>query len=107
MVGVPGSNPGVSTISLYTYSEVIMFEINLFNSAQIIDQIFAFVCVYLLTSLSAKVRFYGFVIGTLGFIPGTYLLIVTELWWLVACIPLWIFINYKGLVNNYREYRKG
>ena len=46
-----------------------MFEINLFNSAQIFDQIFAFVCVYLLTSLSAKVRFYGFVVGTIGFVP--------------------------------------
>ena len=49
-----------------------MFEINLFNSAQIFDQIFAFVCVYLLTSLSAKVRFYGFVEGTIGFVPGIY-----------------------------------
>ena len=31
-----------------------MFEINIFNSAQIFDQIFAFICVYLLTSLNAK-----------------------------------------------------
>ena len=56
-----------------------MFEITLFNTAQIFDQLFAFVCVYLLTSLSAKVRFYGFVIGTIGFIPGTYLLVVTKI----------------------------
>ena len=82
-----------------------MFEINLFNTAQIFDQLFAFVCVYLLTSLSAKVRFYGFVIGTIGFVPGTYLLIVTNLWWLVACIPIWVFINYKGIMNNWREFK--
>ena len=54
-----------------------MFELNIFNTAQIFDQIFAFACIYLLTSLNAKVRFYGFVIGSLGFIPGSYLLIAT------------------------------
>ena len=82
-----------------------MFVLNIFNTAQILDQLFAFVCVYLLTSLSAKGRFYGFVIGTIGFIPGTYLLIVTELWWLVACIPIWVYINYKGIMNNWREFK--
>ena len=56
-----------------------MFEINLFNSAQIFDQIFAFICVYLL--------------------------IETELWWLLAAMPLWVFINYKGLINNWREFK--
>ena len=55
-----------------------MLEFNIFNSAQIFDQIFAFFCVYLLTSLNAKTRFYGFIVGTVGFIPGVYLLIVTE-----------------------------
>ena len=54
-----------------------MFELSIFNTAQIFDQIFAFACVYLLTSLSAKTRFYGFVVGSIGFIPGSYLLIVT------------------------------
>ena len=63
------------------------------------------VCVYLLTSLSAKVRFYGFVVGTIGFVPGIYLLIEAELWWLLAAMPLWVFINYKGLVNNWREFK--
>jgi len=38
-------------------SEVNMFEINIFNSAQIFDQIFAFICVYLLTSLMQKLVF--------------------------------------------------
>ena len=52
-----------------------MFEANLFNAAQIVDQLFDFICVYLLTSLSAKTRFYGFTIGLIGFIPATYLLI--------------------------------
>ena len=55
-----------------------MFELSIFNTAQIFEQIFAFACIYLLTSLSAKIRFYGFVIGSLGFIPGSYHLIVTE-----------------------------
>ena len=83
-----------------------MLEFNIFNSAQIFDQIFAFICVYLLTSLNAKTRLYGFIVGTVGFIPGVYLLIVTELWWLLACMPIWAYINYVGIVNNYREYKK-
>ena len=82
-----------------------MFELSIFNTAQIFDQIIAFACIYLLTSLNAKIRFYGFVIGSLGFIPGSYLLISTELWWLLAATPIWIYINYRGLVNNWREYR--
>ncbi len=82
-----------------------MFELSIFNTAQIFDQIFAFVCIYLLTSLNAKIRFYGFIIGSLGFIPGSYLLIATELWWLLAATPIWIYINYRGLVNNWREFR--
>ena len=82
-----------------------MFELSIFNTAQIFDQIFAFACVYLLTSLSAKIRFYGFVVGSIGFIPGSYLLIITELWWLLAATPIWVYINYRGLVNNWRESR--
>ena len=46
-----------------------------------------------------------FVVGTIGFVPGIYLLIETELWWLLAAMPLWVFINYKGLVNNWREFK--
>ena len=65
-----------------------MLEFNIFNSAQIFDQIFAFICVYLLTSLNAKTRFYGFIIGTVGFIPGVYLLIATQLWWLSSSIRI-------------------
>ena len=49
--------------------------------------------------------FYGFVVGTIGFVPGVYLLIETQLWWLLAAMPLWVFINYKGLVNNWREFK--
>ena len=45
-----------------------MFELSVFNAAQIIDQLFDFICMYLLTSLSAKTRFYGFTIGFIGFI---------------------------------------
>ena len=82
-----------------------MFEINLFNIAQVFDQLFAFVCVYLLTSLSARTRFYGFVIGLAGFVPGTYLLVVSELWWLVACLPIWVAISARGILNNWREYK--
>ena len=83
-----------------------MLEFNIFNSAQIFDQIFAFICVYLLTSLNAKTRLYGFIVGTVGFIPGVYLLIVSKLWWLLAFMPIWAYINYIGIVNNYREYKK-
>lgn len=82
-----------------------MFEANLFNAAQIVDQLFNFICVYLLTSLSAKTRFYGFNIGLVGFIPATYLLIVTKLLWLLACMPIWLLIELRGVSNNWRAYR--
>ena len=82
-----------------------MFEANLFNAAQIVDQLFDFICVYLLTSLSAKTRFYGFNIGLVGFIPATYLLIVTKLLWLLACMPIWLLIELRGVSNNWRAYR--
>ena len=82
-----------------------MFEPSVFNVAQIIDQLFDFLCIYLLTSLSAKTRFYGFTIGLIGFIPATYLLIVTELYWLLACMPIWLLIELHGVFNNLQEYR--
>jgi hypothetical protein len=60
---------------------------------------------YLLTSLSAKTRFYGFTLGLVGFIPATYLLIVTELYWLLAFMPIWLLIELRGVFNNWQEYR--
>ena len=83
-----------------------MLEFNIFNTAQIFDQLFAFACVYFLTSINAKIRLYGFIIGTVGFIPGVYLLLATELWWLLAFMPIWAYINYVGIANNYKEYKK-
>lgn len=82
-----------------------MFEPSVFNAAQIIDQLVDFVGMYLLTSLSAKTRFYGFTIGLIGFIPACYLLIVTELYWLLACMPIWLLIELRGVFNNLQEYR--
>jgi hypothetical protein len=38
-----------------------MFEINLFNTAQFLDQGLAIIATFLLTSLSAKTRMYGFI----------------------------------------------
>ena len=55
-----------------------MFEINLFNNAQFLDQGIAIIGTYLLTSLSAKMRMYGFIAFLLVNIPGIYLLVVTE-----------------------------
>ena len=83
-----------------------MFELTVFNAAQIIDQLFDFICMYLLTSLSAKTRFYGFTIGFIGFIPATYLLVVTELWWLLLCMPIWFVIELRGVLNNWRAHKK-
>ena len=60
---------------------------------------------FLLTSLSAKTRMYGFVVFLLVNIPGIYLLIVTELWWILAVTPLWLYLNYRGFINNYREHK--
>ena len=52
-----------------------MFEINLFNTAQFLDQGIAIIGTYLLTSLSAKMRMYGFIDFLLVNIPGIYLLL--------------------------------
>ena len=52
-----------------------MFEINLFNTAQILDQGIAIIGTFLLTSLSAKTRMYGFIAFLLVNIPGVYLLL--------------------------------
>ena len=78
-----------------------MFEINLFNGAQIADQMIDFVALYLLTSQSAKTRFYGFTLGLVGFAPASFLLIVTQMWWLVLSLPIWLAIELKGAVGNW------
>ena len=67
-----------------------MFELNLFNTAQFLDQGIAIIGTYLLTSLSAKARMYGFIAFLLMNIPAVYLLVVTELWWILAVTPLWL-----------------
>ena len=82
-----------------------MLEINLFNTAQILDQGISILGTFLLTSLSAKMRMYGFVAFLLVNIPAIYLLVVTELWWILAVTPLWLYLNYRGFMNNYREQK--
>ena len=82
-----------------------MFELNLFNIAQFLDQGIAIIGTYLLTSLSAKARMYGFIAFLLMNIPAIYLLVVTELWWILAVTPLWLYLNYRGFINNYREQK--
>ena len=83
-----------------------MFDINLFNFAQFADQGLSLWGTFLLTSLSAKTRMYGFLVFILVNIPGIYLLVVTELWWILAVTPLWLFLNFRGLLNNYKESRE-
>tara|TARA_B100000809_G_scaffold52708_1_gene48077 strand:+ start:157 stop:420 length:264 start_codon:yes stop_codon:yes gene_type:complete len=83
-----------------------MFELNLFNMAQGLDQGLSILGTFLLTSLSAKLRMYGFVAFFLVNIPGIYLLVVTELWWILLVTPLWLYLNYRGFTNNYREQKK-
>ena len=82
-----------------------MFELSLFNVAQFTDQGLSILGTFLLTSISAKTRMYGFFVFLLVNIPVIYLLIVTELWWILAVTPLWLYLNYRGYINNYREYR--
>ena len=84
-----------------------MFEFTLFNFAQFADQGLSLYATLLLTSLRAKTRMYGFLVFILVNIPGIYLLVVTELWWILAVTPLWLFLNFKGLLNNFRESRQG
>ena len=83
-----------------------MFELSLFNSAQFADQGLSILGTLLLTSLSAKTRMYGFVVFILVNIPGIYLLVVTELWWILAVTPVWLYLNYRGFINNYREQKE-
>ena len=83
-----------------------MFELNLFNMAQGLDQGLSILGTFLLTSLSAKLRMYGFIAFFLVNIPGIYLLVVTELWWILLVTPLWLYLTYRGFTNNYREQKK-
>ena len=83
-----------------------MFELNLFNMAQGLDQGLSILGTFLLTSLSAKLRMYGFIAFFLVNISGIYLLVVTELWWILLVTPLWLYLNYRGFINNYREQKK-
>ena len=85
---------------------VCMFELSLFNSAQFADQSLSILGTLLLTSLSARTRMYGFVVFLLVNIPGIYLLVVTQLWWILAVTPLWLYLNYRGFINNYREFKE-
>ena len=82
-----------------------MFELNLFNMAHFLDQGLGILGTFLLTSLSARTRMYGFIVFLLINIPGVYLLVVTELWWILVVTPLWLYLNYRGFMNNYRESR--
>jgi hypothetical protein len=52
-----------------------MFEVNLFNTAQFLDQGLAILGTFLLTSLSAKARMYGFITFLLIYLISLYLLI--------------------------------
>ena len=82
-----------------------MFELSLFNFAQFADQGLSLIGTLFLTSLSAKTRMYGFLIFIIVNIPGLYLLIVTELWWILAITPIWLLLNLRGLFNNFKESR--
>ena len=82
-----------------------MFELNLFNMAQFLDQGLGILGTFLLTSLSARTRMYGFIVFLLINIQGVYLLVVTALWWILVVTPLWLYLNYRGFMNNYRESR--
>ena len=74
--------------------------------AQGLDQGLSILGTFLLTSLSAKLRMYGFIAFFLVNILGIYLLVVTELWWILLVTPLWLYLNYRGFINNYREQKK-
>ena len=83
-----------------------MFELSLFNFAQFTDQGLSILGTFLLTSLSAKTRMYGFVVFLLVNIPGIYLLIVTELWWILAVTPVSYTHLRAHFINNYREHKE-
>ena len=66
-----------------------MFDVNLGNGARIFDQMIDFIALYLLTSQSAKTRLYG-------------CSLVTQIWQLVLCLPVWLAIELKGALGNWR-----
>ena len=80
-----------------------MFELSIFNFAQISNEILALIGILFLTSVRAKTRMYGFMIFLVCNVPTVYLLIVSELWWILATLPIWLFLSIRGLINNYRE----
>ena len=80
-----------------------MFELSIFNFAQISNEILALIGTFFLTSVKAKRRMYGFAIFLVCNIPTIYLLVVSELWWILATLPIWFFLSLRGLINNYKE----
>jgi hypothetical protein len=82
-----------------------IFELSLFNFAQFADWGLSLIGTLFQTSLSAKTRMYGFLIFILVNIPGLYLVIMTELWWILALTQIWSLLNLRGLLNNFKESR--
>jgi len=80
-----------------------MFELSIFNFAQISNEILALIGTLFLISVKAKTRMYGFAIFLVCNVPTVYLLVVSELWWVLATLPIWLFLSVRGLINNYRE----
>ena len=79
--------------------------LSLFNFAQFADQGLSLIGIMLLTSLSTEARIYGFIVFIAVNIPGIYLLYVTELWWILTVTPIWLFLNFKGFYNKWKETR--
>ena len=79
--------------------------LSLFNFAQFADQGLSLIGTMLLTSLSTGARMYGFIVFIAVNIPGIYLLYVTELWWILTVTPIWLFLNFKGFYNKWKETR--
>ena len=83
-----------------------MFELTLFNVAQVTDQILAIIGTYLITSINPRIRMNGSISFLVVNVPGIYMLVVTELWWLLAGAPVWLYLNWLGYINNYRENKR-
>ena len=87
----------------FVIKRINMFELSIFNFAQISNEILAIMGTFFLTSVKAKRRMYGFMIFLVCNIPTIYLLVVSELWWVLATLPIWFFLSLRGLINNYKE----
>lgn len=79
---------------------------DLLIALQIAGQSMALMGTYMLGSKSPNKRLQGFVMLTLGNIPLGALFYLTDLYVNIMLLPLWIWLNVRGILNALKVIRE-